>query len=416
MARAVKTEDGQEYPAEAYAYVPDPESPSTWKLRLWEDTEKKATVAQLGRAAAAFSPGGFRGQRVEIPEADQAAVKARIRAAYSRLGVSKEDIPKSVFAGSVVERDAKLFEAGDYPDKKLTVTEDDLDTIIGNFAEIPVKIEHIDTPFDGALGIVKAIWRKGKELFGRLVFSPEAWALAEKAGAKKLSVAISKDKTHLAEVSLTTSPRVASAAVFTFDAGEVGGILSDGDKGVVERFTALMTRLLEDTAQDGGDSTMTDVKKDEKVDPAAVPPVVPAVPAPVVDAAATAEITQLKTDMKEKDDRIKSLEFTNRVSEARRRLGALKQEGKLTPAAEPFAEVILLHGTEAVEFAEADKTVKATVADAFLKFLEAQPKVIDFSEVGKAGKPEDSELSAAEKVLLSKLGISDETYKKFKDR
>ena len=63
-----KTENGVAFPARAFAFVPDAEKPSTWKLRVWEDLEKKVTVRQLGRAAAAFSPGGFRGQRVQIPE------------------------------------------------------------------------------------------------------------------------------------------------------------------------------------------------------------------------------------------------------------------------------------------------------------------------------------------------------------
>lgn len=91
--QALRTEDGQRYPAAAYAYVPDPEKPSTWKLRLWETLDKKVTVRQLGRAAAAFSPGGFRGQRVQIPSGDVAKVKAKIRAAYRRLGVESDDIP-----------------------------------------------------------------------------------------------------------------------------------------------------------------------------------------------------------------------------------------------------------------------------------------------------------------------------------
>jgi len=92
-----KTEDGHEYTAGAYAYVGDPEDPSTWKLRI-EETPGKVTAAQLGRAAAAFSPGGFRGRRVEIPEADVAKTKAKIRSHYHALGVKDEDIPDSVKA------------------------------------------------------------------------------------------------------------------------------------------------------------------------------------------------------------------------------------------------------------------------------------------------------------------------------
>ncbi len=92
----MKTEDGVQFPAQAFAYVPDAEKSSTWKLRLWEDLEKKVTRAQLGRAAAALSPGGFRGQKVAIPSADLPAVKRKIRAEYRKLDVEEEDIPRWV--------------------------------------------------------------------------------------------------------------------------------------------------------------------------------------------------------------------------------------------------------------------------------------------------------------------------------
>jgi hypothetical protein len=93
---ATKTEDGVAFPARAYAFVPDPEKSSTWKLRVWEDLEKKVTIRQLGRAAAAFSPGGFRGQRVQIPSGQVAAVKAKLRALYRGQGVEPENIPRSI--------------------------------------------------------------------------------------------------------------------------------------------------------------------------------------------------------------------------------------------------------------------------------------------------------------------------------
>jgi cation transport regulator ChaB len=92
----VKTEDGVEFPASAYAYCPDKDKPSEWKLRLLEDPTKKVTRAQLGRAAAALSPGGFRGQKVDIPSEDLPAVKRKIRTAYRSLDVPDEEIPKWV--------------------------------------------------------------------------------------------------------------------------------------------------------------------------------------------------------------------------------------------------------------------------------------------------------------------------------
>lgn len=108
LQEAKKTEDGVKYPAEAFAYVPDVNKPSTWKLRLWQDLDKKVTRSQLGRAAAAFSPGGFRGQKVEIPSDAVAGVKAKIRAAYRKLGVDTEDIPRWV---KEVEMRERVFES-----------------------------------------------------------------------------------------------------------------------------------------------------------------------------------------------------------------------------------------------------------------------------------------------------------------
>lgn len=93
--KAIKRENGIDYPPKDYAYVPDPNMPSSWKLRLTEEPGK-VTVAQLGRAAAALSSGGFRGNRAEIPPAALSAVKRRIRAEYLRLGVREEQIPASV--------------------------------------------------------------------------------------------------------------------------------------------------------------------------------------------------------------------------------------------------------------------------------------------------------------------------------
>lgn len=92
---ARKRENGIDYPARDFAFVPDPLAPSTWKLRLTE-TPGKVTAAQLGRAAAALSPGGFRGNRVQIPDTALASVKRRIRAEYRRLGVPEGQIPNTV--------------------------------------------------------------------------------------------------------------------------------------------------------------------------------------------------------------------------------------------------------------------------------------------------------------------------------
>lgn len=93
---AYKTEDGEDYPASAFAYVPDSGKPSTWKLRLWESTTKQTTRQQLSKAAAALSPGGYKGQKPDIPDLALSDVRRRIRSAYRSLSVDDGDIPKWV--------------------------------------------------------------------------------------------------------------------------------------------------------------------------------------------------------------------------------------------------------------------------------------------------------------------------------
>jgi hypothetical protein len=94
----MKTEDGFEYPARCYAYVPDPQQVSTWKLRMCAPETTEITREQLGAAAAAFSEGGFRGNRVELPEGAVEDVRHKIRSKYEELGVNREDMPESIKA------------------------------------------------------------------------------------------------------------------------------------------------------------------------------------------------------------------------------------------------------------------------------------------------------------------------------
>ena len=53
----VKTEDGIKYPAEAYAFVEDTEKPESWKLRMWEDIDKKITKAQRDLMVKSYREG-----------------------------------------------------------------------------------------------------------------------------------------------------------------------------------------------------------------------------------------------------------------------------------------------------------------------------------------------------------------------
>jgi len=102
-----KTEGGVEYPASAYLYVPDKDKPSTWKLRYknYADGNLEIDQEQLGKAVAAFSPGGYRGNQVELPDEDRKKVLAKIKSIYRDLGVDEEEWPETIRGSQDVSLD-----------------------------------------------------------------------------------------------------------------------------------------------------------------------------------------------------------------------------------------------------------------------------------------------------------------------
>lgn len=89
LCKQTKREMGMDFRAKDFAYVPDRTKPSTWKLRLVEKPGAAPTRRQVGMAVAALGPGGFRGNRVQIPAADLPAVKRKVAAAWRKLNPGK---------------------------------------------------------------------------------------------------------------------------------------------------------------------------------------------------------------------------------------------------------------------------------------------------------------------------------------
>ncbi len=94
-AKAMKTEEGEQYPQSAFAYAPD-NDPKNWKLRLWENTIKKVTQPQLGKAAATLSPGGLQGHKLVVAEEALPGIRRAIRVEYRKLGIGDDAMPKWV--------------------------------------------------------------------------------------------------------------------------------------------------------------------------------------------------------------------------------------------------------------------------------------------------------------------------------
>lgn len=87
---ATKTEDGESFPASDYAYVPDPDMPSTWKLRLTSSPGGDPDPHIVGAAIAALGK-GFRGNKVQIPADKLEAVKDKVKAAWKKANSNKDE-------------------------------------------------------------------------------------------------------------------------------------------------------------------------------------------------------------------------------------------------------------------------------------------------------------------------------------
>ena len=350
----------------------------------------------------------------------------------------------------IIERTAKLFEAGNYPDKGIDITTDALDAISSNFTSIPVKVEHSDTPFDGALGNCTKVWRDGNDLKGVIGFSPEAWQLIDKAGAKKLSIGIKRDLSALTEVSLVKNPRIETAAVFD-DRIEVTGNLIDtttfsswqgltaddieeqvkqickpagdnwcyieelGQDYVVvetsgmtkpETYTKYPYSVVDKKVVLG---TGEPVEKQTKwitanmsADPINSQPSGGNKMAEIANVAPTEGVATFTDEQKSYIDKMlkevrtsveaqfsndinalktqnQELVSANRAKDIQFRLDEMKRAGKLTPACEPMAKVILMSGSQSVTFA--DK--QTDIAEVFSKFIDALPELVKFGEQGK---------------------------------
>lgn len=223
FAGKTKTEGGAAFPAAAFAYVPDPSQPSTWKLRLWESPEKKETAHQVGAAVAAFT--SFRGNKVDIPAKDLAGAKAKVRAAWKRVnpGKSADDMPDSIKMSAcfsirdeeagIVQKWGKLFEAGDYKGHKFTMTPEEVDAVPAGFTPCHLNLQHAPSILDGKLGSLEEVEAEDGILFGRVAVP--IW-LDEAIGDRPFTVSTEWDRAtkQLDGLAIEIDPAVEDAVLF----------------------------------------------------------------------------------------------------------------------------------------------------------------------------------------------------------
>jgi regulator of replication initiation timing len=397
---AMKTEDGKQYPPSAYLYVPDPDKPSTWKLRIWDDPEKKITVAQLGRAAAALGP-GFRGNRVELePDERRAAARKLIRL-YREQGVEDEEIPEYLweiagmrkptkrmsvsvddadddydFTGDTasdqstddyVEREALVFEAGEYPDKGITVTERDIERLASASGEVPVYVEHAESPI--RLGVVKQFIARGKQLWARIRLHREADALLQKLGVSGLSVAVPRTLEKVLEVSVTGFPRIASARLFS--SGIV--LFAFGEQPPTKEHPRTEVSKMDDRAMEKDKEMAQDIEQLKQQ----------------VSELFT-ENEKLRAQLAAEQANRERIEMQLKEERTKAVVDSLVNAGKLPPALRQFA-IALGVGAQNVQFAEGREL---GLFEAFVELYSQQPPIFGSKLQGAPRNADDEELKA----------------------
>ena len=289
----------------------------------------------------------------------------------------------------MVERECLLFEAGDYPDKGVTISEADLREIAQNSDEtIPVKIEHLpESPFDRVLGVVTGLRAVGSQLWGTLRQSKEAWELMQRAGARALSIGLDVAGKRIVETSLVCRPRVAKAQVFhredlrekrgrernhnvvqftrSLERGEVVKMLA-GVRSAAEGLRDSLKRFLNDAESE------TDIGS---------------------------EFTEVAEFSREREALARDrAQF--REERAAQKIRDWKRAGLMrgNEAAETTAKALLLSDTGTVQFGEE----RVSVSDLFAKFVEANGAVIPMGE-RIAASPEREPGAAGAQARLMEL-------------
>ena len=245
-----------------------------------------------------------------------------------------------------VERECLLFEAGEYADKGLTISEEDLVAIARNSAaEIPVRVEHLpESAFDEAMGMVRNLTARGDRLWGIIRLPVETWRFLQRAGAKALSVALDATGMRVLEASIVKRPRVESAQVF----GDCSNFISNKDTNI--------SRILLETNiewdQEGAQQDMGIKQFAERL---------------------IGQIRELAAGADESSVSVMA------PAELDRRIMEFRRSGRLSanPAAEELARAILrCENSHFIQF----KQETQPLAELFQRFLEANGEVVPMGE------------------------------------
>lgn len=217
FGQKTKEENGHRFPPAAYAYVPDPNDPETWKIRLWETPTAKETANQVNAAVTSFT--------ADIPARDLAGTRRKMRSAWLRVNkdAKPDDMPETIQLSAcfsvrdeeagVVHRWGKLFEAGDYKAHKFAMTPEEVANVPVHFSPVDLNLQHGPSILDGKLGRLEEVEADNGILFGRVVVP--IW-LDDAIGDRPFTVSTEWDRATkcLDGLAIEIDPQVEDAVMF----------------------------------------------------------------------------------------------------------------------------------------------------------------------------------------------------------
>lgn len=202
FAAVTKSEGSNgDFPASDYAYVPDSNMSSTWKLRLTSTPGGDPDSGIVGAAVAALGA-GFRGNKVDIPAADLPSVKAKVKAAWVKANPDKgeEDMPSVIACGDMMphgEEEGLGYGPVEGADKAF------LEALLPHHSEIMDLISKTDFEDDAvasyAADLAEKLIKGAAEIRSKLkVTGPDAPEGAPEVEMKKYTYDLELDETEFA--------------------------------------------------------------------------------------------------------------------------------------------------------------------------------------------------------------------------
>jgi len=165
--------------------------------------------------------------------------------------------------GQTVYREGVIFECGNYPDKEFSLTTDEADAYVAAYQPVEFHVEH-DVPLPDK-PLLESIKRVGNQIIGRAKLP--VW-LDKLVPTKGVSCSWNRSTKQLREISFTSRPRIANAALFSGNQPAVDPAIPNKEKPMAkpikEWFEGLRKMFTEDVPAEFSEGTSRSTATDSE--------------------------------------------------------------------------------------------------------------------------------------------------------